>query len=117
MPRPLTTEQQRAASLVGAGWMKKDVAAEVGVHPRTCSKWAAREDFKALVARARASVVAEAPTAQETLQAALAATMSSGAPDWKVRVSAARALIGADGPTEPVAERETRIFTENLDPE
>lgn len=113
--KPLSPRQQRAAALIGQGWMKKRVAAEVGVHPRTLSKWAAREEFEALVARARASVVAEVPTAQETLQAALAATTSSGAPDWKTRVSAARALIGADGPTEPAAEREVEIFFENLE--
>lgn len=112
---PLSAKQQRAAALIGQGWMKKRVAAEVGVHPRTISKWVAREDFQRLVEQARAAVVAEVPTAEATLRAALAATTSSGAPDWKTRVSAARALIGVDGPAEPVAERDIEIFFENLE--
>lgn len=113
--RPLTVDQQRAAALIGQGWMKKRVAAEVGVVPRTVSKWVTREDFQRLVEQARASVVAEVPTAEATLRAALAATTSSGAPDWKTRVSAARALIGVDGPAEPASERDIEIFFENLE--
>lgn len=113
--KPLSPRQQRAAALIGQGWMKKTAAAEVGVVPRTLSKWLAREDFKQLVEQARASVVAEVPTAEATLRAALAATKPNGAPDWPCRVSAARALIGADAPAEPAAEREVEIFFENLE--
>ena len=112
--RPLTLRQQRAAALIGRGRSHRDSATEVGVEPRTITRWAGRDDFRALVRQHREATVAEVPSAKATLEAALTATAASGAPDWKVRVSAARALVGLDGPGEAEA-RETTIYTEHLD--
>jgi hypothetical protein len=113
--RPLTPHQRQAAALIGRGFQKRVAAREVGVHSRTISNWMRRDDFRALIAQTREAAVAEVPTAQVTLEAALTATTSSGAPDWRTRVSAARALIGADGPAVSEPPRETIIHTGNLD--
>lgn len=114
MTRSLSTDQQRAASLIGAGHSRKDVGREVGVTTRTLGRWNDRADFRVLVQRQREAAVDKVPTAKATLEAALNATTASGAPDWRTRVSAARALVGLDGPGEGTA-RETTIYVENLD--
>lgn len=114
---PLTPQQQRAADLLGAGWKQKLVAAEVGVTPKSIQRWTKRADFQALVGRRQGAVLDENPSAKNTLQAALAATTASGTPDWRARVSAARALISAGGPIDPDdhSVRETVIYTDALD--
>lgn len=94
----------------------KLAAAEVGVAPRSLQRWKHRDDFVALIERSRGSVLDDNPTPEATLRAALSATGPSGAPDWKTRVSAARALIGADGPAAGKRKaRETVIHEENLE--
>lgn len=113
MTRSLSPEQQRAASLIGVGRTRKDAALEVGVTTRTITRWTGREDFRALVRMHREATFENAPTAKATLEAALNATTASGAPDWRTRVSAARALVGLDGPAETEV-RETVIHTAHL---
>jgi uncharacterized protein YjcR len=116
--KPLTPKQQKAADLIGQGWKRKLVAAEVGVSPKTLRRWSHREDFRALVTRRTESVLSSAPTARVTLEEALNATKADGTPDYKIRVSAARALIGADGRApDPGPARETLIHSDALDPE
>jgi hypothetical protein len=117
---PLTPKQQKAADLLGRGWSKKLTAAEVGTTPTSIRRWLKREDFKKLVTRRRESVVSENPTARDTLEEALTATKADGTPDFKIRVSAARALIGADGRAVPDPDkqvRETVIHRDALDPD
>lgn len=114
----LAQEQQRAAALVGAGWQKKAVARELGVSERTISRWVGRDDFRNLVRRQREAALAAKPTAKATLEAALVAVTPSGAPDWRTRVAAARALTGLDdshaAPKTPGA-RETVIYKDALE--
>jgi hypothetical protein len=111
--RPLTPQQHRAAALIGSGRQFKDVAQEAGVHAETISRWSKREDFQEVAERARKDLLADEPNATATLEAALGAVKSDGTPDWRVRVDAARTLIGRRGvgggdPGKGV--RETRIF-------
>jgi hypothetical protein len=115
---PLTPKQQKAADLLGQGWKQKLVASEVGVSTTSIRRWLKREDFRALVTRRAESVLSSAPTARVTLEEALTATKADGTPDYKIRVSAARALIGADGRApDPGPARETLIHSDALDPE
>jgi hypothetical protein len=116
-PGPLTPRQQRAAALVGGGWQQKAAAREIGVSERTVTRWGERADFRALVRQHRDAVLDEQPTARSTLEAALTATTRSGAPDWRTRVAAARALAGAEepAPEEAGPVRETIIHTEALE--
>ena len=73
-------------------------AEEVGVVPKTVRRWSERGDFAELVRQRRESLLDATPTAKATLEAALSATTSSGAPDWKIRVAAAQTLMtNADG--------------------
>lgn len=118
MAAPLTLDQQRAAALVGAGRRHRDVALELGVADRTVSRWAARPDFRELTRKHREAALAARPTAKATLEAALVAVTPSGAPDWRTRVAAARALTGLDNShTAPkdAPVRETVIYKEALD--
>lgn len=48
-PKPLTADQRRAAALMAAGLADKDVAAEIGVVPKTIQRLKQRDDFRALV--------------------------------------------------------------------
>lgn len=99
--------------MIGAGCTRVEVARETGVTTRTLGRWCERDDFRSLVARHRQVVLDDAPTAKATLEAALNATTGSGAPDWRVRVTAARALVGLDGPVQGDV-RETTIYVDNL---
>ena len=111
---PLTPAQHRAAELIGQGWLKKRAAAEVGVSPKAVQRWLKRDDFRILIANSRERVLKAYPTAQDTLEAALTATTREGAPDWRTRVSAARALIGADGPEPPEPDRAVTFNDQSL---
>lgn len=115
--KPLTPKQHKAAGLFGQGWRAKDVAAEVGVSTKTLRRWKQREDFRSLIARSKDAALSDNPTARETLEAALNATHANGSPDWRTRVSAARALVGADGGPDPDESpvRETIVHAQNLD--
>lgn len=116
---PLNEAQKRAASLLGRGWTHKAVAAEVGTSTRSIRRWSDREDFAALVARGREAALAVTPDAKKALKDALLATKADGTPDHKIRVTAARALLGLDAATadpDPPS-RETVIVTEHLDGE
>lgn len=116
MAAPLTPKQQKAADLLGRGWTKSRVAREVGTSGTSIRRWLKRSDFRALIERRRESVVSDSPTPKATLEEALTATNSRGEPDWKVRVSAARALVGADrGPVAEAEVRETVIHAHALD--
>ena len=115
-PAPLTPKQQKAADLIGQGWKQKLVASELGVSSKTVQRWNQRDDFRALVSRRKQSVASDNPTARATLEEALAATKSDGTPDWRTRVSAARALVGADGPVDGDGpRRETVIHADALE--
>jgi hypothetical protein len=119
-PRPLQPRQHQAAALLGRGASQGDVAEEVGVSRRTIADWMKRDDFRELVQTGRDAALDAAPTARATLEAALAAELPDGRPDWKTRVSAARALVGADGPgskPEPVLPELTVTNPDLLDPE
>ena len=118
MAAPLTPKQQKAADLLGRGWTKSRVAREIGTSGTSIRRWLKRSDFLALIEHRRESVISKNPTAKDTLEEALTATNSRGEPDWKVRVSAARALVGADrGPLPEAEVRETVIHAHHLDEE
>lgn len=112
--KPLTPDQLRAAALIGQGWQHKQVAEELGVHPETISRWAReREDFQEVVRQARADTLAEQPEAVKVLEQALSATKPDGSPDWRIRVDAARTLVGRKGTgggVAPAKVRERRIY-------
>lgn len=93
--RALTAEQRRAAALLGAGLQVREVAAEIGVNPRTITRWSRRGDVAALARRHREVAMPGVATAEGVLEAALAATRANGQPDWQARITAARALLTA----------------------
>jgi hypothetical protein len=112
-PTPLTPDQLRAAALIGRGWQYKDAAAEVGVHAETVSRWTRREDFQEAVKQARVDHMDEQPEAVKVLEQALSATKADGSPDWRIRVDAARTLVGRKGTgggAAPAKVRERRIY-------
>lgn len=118
--RPLTPKQQRAAALIGAGFQHRAAARELGVADRTVSRWMGRSDFRDLVRKHREAALESKPTAKATLEAALVAVTSSGAPDWRTRVAAARALTGLEDPSAEGGDterqvRETVIYKGALD--
>lgn len=109
----LSPQKRRAAVLIGNGAKFKDVAREVEVHAETISRWSKGEEFQAVAEQARKDSLADEPNAVATLEAALGATKANGDPDWRIRVDAARTLIGRRGtgggePSKKV--RETRIY-------
>ena len=109
--RPLSPRQHRAAHLLGQGWQQRQVAAEVGVTPKTVQRWRARRDFDGVFRQRREAALEAAPTAKATLEAALSATNGKGEPDWRVRVGAAQTLLLKSGPIDgPGETRETRIY-------
>jgi uncharacterized protein YjcR len=93
----LTPDQLRAATLVGQAWRYKDVAATIGVHAETISRWSKREDFQKVAREARKEVMDENAAAVAALEDGLTATNRDGEPDHKTRVMAAKALIGRRG--------------------
>lgn len=112
-PKPLTPDQLRAAALIGRGWRYKDAAAEVGVHAETISRWTKREDFQEAVKQTRVDHMDEQPEAVKVLEQALSATKADGSPDWRIRVDAARTLVGRKGTgggASPPKVRERRIY-------
>jgi hypothetical protein len=113
----MTPQHHQAAALLGQGWKRDAVAAEVGVHPVSVSRWRDDPDFEAAVENARRAHLAENPTAAATLEAALSATRANGTPDWPTRVAAARALLGAKAASGSPAEvvRQTRVFVGTAD--
>lgn len=116
--KPLAPKQHQAADMIGAGHTYAEAAAEVGVAARTVRRWTKREDFAAAVKQRRGAELDANPSARATLEAALQATHASGKPDWRTRVSAARALVGSEGDDPEdgkVAERVTYINREALD--
>lgn len=112
-PKALTPDQLRAAALIGRGWQYKDAADEVGVHAETISRWTKREDFQQAVKQARVDHMDEQPEAVKVLEQALSATKPGGSPDWRIRVDAARTLVGrrgTGGGAAPPKVRERRIY-------
>jgi hypothetical protein len=114
--QPLNPRQRQAASLIGQGGLQRDAAREVGVHAGTVKRWAAREDFREAVDRARRTLLARNPGPEATLEAALTARRRDGAPDWQSRITAARALLGREpvGATPAEKVRETVIHMDRL---
>jgi hypothetical protein len=107
----MTPQHHQAAALLGQGWKRDAVAAEVGVHPVSISRWGDHAPFKEAVENARRAHLAANPTAAATLEAALAATRANGTPDWQTRVAAARALLGRNARGAPGdVVRQTRVF-------
>jgi hypothetical protein len=82
------------------------VAAELGVDRATISRWRRDPAFKEREQRARDEAIDAKPGVRATLEAALTATTPSGAPDWGVRVQAARTLLG----TPPEALDEPKVI-------
>jgi hypothetical protein len=91
--RGLTPEQRRAAAMLAAGKTRDDVSAELGVAPKTISRWNGRDDFRSVVRKTREGLLPETPTAEAVLTAALVATRTNGEPDWQARIAAAKALL------------------------
>jgi len=112
----LTPRQRQAASLIGHGRLQREAAAEVGVHPGTVKRWAARPDFRKAVDQARAVLLKDNPAPQATLEAALTATRRDGSPDWQSRITAARALLGREpeGDSPQAKVRETTIHLDRI---
>jgi hypothetical protein len=110
--RPLTPEQYRGAQLLGEGWKHLDVAEELGTTTKSIQRWLKKPDFQALVDKAHRRKLDDNPTPASVLTGALSATKRDGSPDWQMRVTAARALLGkvpeAIDPEERV--RETRVY-------
>lgn len=110
--RPLRPEQALAAERLGLGWEAKRVAAEAGVTPKAIQRWRKRNDFRELAETSRRRVLEENPTPTAVLASAMSATKRDGSPDWQMRVTAARALLGSAplGETSEEKVRETQIF-------
>jgi hypothetical protein len=109
-PKPLSAGQRLAAQMIGQGETRTKTAAELGVSRRSVTAWGAREDFRALVQRARDQQLDREPTAAETLRSALLATRPDGHPDWSARVKAAGILtVGQKGATPEKSERPREI--------
>jgi len=98
--------------LLGEGWPQTDVARELNTTTKSIQRWLKKADFADLVAKARRRKLEDNPTPTAVLTSALAATKRDGSPDWQMRVTAAKALLGktpaGDTPAEKV--RETRIY-------
>jgi hypothetical protein len=113
-PTPLTSDQHRAADLLGRNWTAKRVAVEVGVSEKTIQRWRQRDDFAAIARERRDALLSEIPNAKATLEAALYATKDDGSPDWQVRVKAAQLLMTTADPEGPPGlgddDRPTFIF-------
>jgi hypothetical protein len=99
----LTTQQRRAATLLAHGKEVREVAEEVGVSPKTVSRWKKLEAVRALVKSTRESLFPGdgVVTAESVLMEALTATSTTGRPLYGVRIAAARALLSS-----PVASKE-----------
>jgi hypothetical protein len=112
----LTPRQLRAAALIGQGQQQREAASEVGVHRGTVKRWMGRKDFREAMDRARAALLDRNPAPQATLEAALTATKASGVPDWQVRVSAAKTLLGREPEGDTAADqvRETTIHLDRI---
>jgi len=98
---------------MAAGLADKDVAAEIGVVPKTIQRLKQRDDFRALVRSHRDAIMPETITAEAVLTSALSATKKDGQPDWQTRVTAARAILATpvtDAEARAEAERVTTIF-------
>ena len=112
-PRPLTTDQRRAAVLMAQGRMQSEIAEEIGCVERTIGRWSSREDFRAIVREHREALVPGTASATATLESALSATKSNGEPDWQNRVAAAKAILSSpipDADAHAAAERVERIY-------
>jgi Homeodomain-like domain len=112
-PPPLTADQRRAAAMVAAGTGVKETAGELGVNPRTVTRWSQRDDFRDLARHHRESLLPDVPTAEGVLVCALSAVTAAGRPDWTARIAAARALLGApvaSDAAQTAAERVERIY-------
>jgi hypothetical protein len=111
--KPLTADQRRAAVLLAQGRMQYEVAEEIGVNPRTISRWTANESFRSIIKEHRESLVPGSKSAVAVLETALDATRKNGDPDWDIRVRAASALLKspvADDPAKEKAARVERIY-------
>jgi transcriptional regulator with XRE-family HTH domain len=102
-------QRERAACLLGQGWSRRAVAAELGVDLSTISRWRRDEQFRQLEQRAREQALDAKPSVRATLEAALTATKPGGSADWAIRVQAARTLLGAPS-EESNAPRIERVY-------
>ena len=101
--------------MIGSGLAVKATADELGVNPRTVTRWSQRNDFRELARHHRESLLPETPTAEGVLVSALSAVTASGRPDWTARIAAARVLMAApvaSGPAQSEAKRVERIYVE-----
>ena len=100
--------------MLGEGWKQADVARELGTTTKSINRWLHKPDFQKLVDAAHKRNLEENPTPVSVLTSALTATKRDGAPDWQMRVTAARALLGKvpEGETPEEQIRETRIYIE-----
>lgn len=99
--------------MLAAGRQVQEIAHELGVNPRTITRWSERGDVRALIRKHRESLLPEAPTAEAVLTTALSATKPNGQPDWANRITAARALLSApvaSGEAQEAARRVERIY-------
>jgi len=106
---PLTPDRRLR---VAAGEEVRSIAKDIGVAPRTVSRWKDREDFAELVRKQRAALVGELESPEEVARSALVATKKDGTPDWNARLTACRILLAAPAASKEAksAARETRIY-------
>ena len=112
----MKADQRRAAALLAAGRLQRDVATEIKVSERTIGRWLKEEEFCALVREQRSAIFPAdgVPTAEGALLDALSAVKADGSPDHNVRVQAARAIMGSpvSSPEAQEQVRETTIYVQ-----
>jgi hypothetical protein len=84
--------QVRAAELLRRGCSQREAGRAVGRSERTIRVWL-REVQGFREAAESGSDAGESPV--DTLQLALSATRGDGSPDWRIRVTAAKALLAS----------------------
>src|SRR5579884_1548330 len=100
----LDERQRKAAQLVALGWGTSYVAEQVGVGPKSITRWKQNDEFAAEVARLRPQRD-DNPTIRAVLEDALVnATKRDGSPDYPARISAARALMQLGDLPNPEAD-------------
>jgi hypothetical protein len=89
-----SNKKQHAASLLGRGLTREQVANMCGISERTVSRWNTEDDeFIAMVKATRDAALDEQPDVRRTFEAALHATHRDGRPDHQTRLAAAKLLL------------------------
>jgi hypothetical protein len=96
--------------MLASGRQVQEVARELGINPRTVTRWSQRKGFADLARKHREALLPETPTLEAVLTEALSATKPGGEPDWASRIAAAKAILGT-----PVSSPEAQAGARRLE--